>query len=120
MFEVQSLARTLNELLILATIRAGPKHGYQIALEIEERSGGYFGFQHGTLYPILHRLEKEGYIDGAWGSGRIPRRRKEYRITGQGEVHLERIRGEWTEFDARLADFLGGAGEVHRRAAASE
>lgn len=118
--EVQTLARTLNELLILATIGAGPRHGYQIALEIEERSGGYFTFKHGTLYPILHRLEKEGYIDGTWGSGRVPRRRKEYRLTLEGGRYLDGIAGEWGELNGRLSDFLASGESVRARAAAGE
>ena len=120
MLEVQTLARTLNELLILTTIGVGPRHGYQIALEIEERSGGYFTFKHGTLYPILHRLEKEGYIDGTWDGGRVPRRRKEYRLTPKGVAYLERVRGEWRELDEHLSDFLGGEGPVRARAASAE
>ncbi len=64
--EPQSLTKHFNEALILSALRRGAKHGYQLALDIEERSGGRFGFKHGTLYPILHKLEKDGLIEGAW------------------------------------------------------
>ena len=60
--DTSNLSRSCNEALILGSLRGGPRHGYQLALEIEERSKGVFGFNHGTLYPILHRLEKAGLI----------------------------------------------------------
>ncbi len=56
-FDVQGFARDINELLILSTLRSEAKHGYQIALDVETDSNGLFRFRHGTLYPILHRLE---------------------------------------------------------------
>ena len=64
-FDVQGFARGINELLILSTLRDGAKHGYQIALDVEEGSNGLFRFRHGTLYPILHRLERDGHIEGS-------------------------------------------------------
>lgn len=118
--EFHSLARTLNEILILESVRDGPKHGYQIAIGIEERSGGYFSFNHGTLYPILHHLEKQGYIDGDWDDGRGTRRRKEYRLTAAGDGYLrERIAG-WRELGERVSDFLGEVPPVRLRAAENE
>lgn len=115
--ESQSLARILNELLILATIRDGPRHGYQIALDIETRSEGYFTFNHGTLYPILHHLEKQGYVDGDWDDGRGPRRRKQYSLTGKGEEYFqERLRG-WGELNENLAALLPAAAPLRPRAA---
>ena len=58
-FEIQNLTKNCNEALILAILSKEKKHGYQIALELEERSEGLFKFNHGTLYPILHKLEKD-------------------------------------------------------------
>lgn len=82
-----TLSKRINELIVLAVLEHGPAHGYQIALSVEERTGGTFSFQHGTLYPILHRLEDEGRVRGAWhGEGR---RRKTYRITCAGRAELE-------------------------------
>lgn len=81
-----TLSKRINELLVLAVVERGPAHGYQIALSVEERTGGLFAFQHGTLYPILHRLEAEGQVRGEWsGEGR---RRKTYRITSAGQTTL--------------------------------
>lgn len=81
-----TLSKRINELLVLAVLDRGPAHGYQIALSVDERTGGAFSFQHGTLYPILHRLEAEGRVRGRWqGEGR---RRKTYRITRAGRADL--------------------------------
>jgi PadR family transcriptional regulator, regulatory protein PadR len=89
-FDVQAFARALHELLVLARLRSGPLHGYQIALDVAERSGGRFDFRHGTLYPILHRLEQEGRIEGAWTEEKRPR--KVYRLTAKGRRSLEEER----------------------------
>ena len=86
-FDVQGFARDINELLILSTLRTRAKHGYQVALDVETESNGLFRFRHGTLYPILHRLEEEGLIKGSW-SKEGGRRRKVYKLTGTGERHL--------------------------------
>src|SRR5690554_4061692 len=61
-FDSQAFGRKIHELLLLQELDRAPRHGYQVVLEIEARSGGYFQFSHGTLYPILHRLEKEGLV----------------------------------------------------------
>jgi DNA-binding PadR family transcriptional regulator len=86
--DVQGFARDINVLLVLSTLRAGPRHGYQIAVDVEEKSNGLFRFRHGTLYPILHRLEEDGLIRGRWGREDGGRRRKEYTLTGAGERYL--------------------------------
>ena len=64
--EIQNLPRIANELLILSSLVDRKRHGYEIALYLEDRSGGTITLQYGTLYPILHRLEKAGYIKGSW------------------------------------------------------
>lgn len=105
--ESQALPRYCNEALILGVLSSGPKHGYQMALEIEERSGGFFGFQHGTLYPILHKLEKEGLIRGKWKKGRTGRKKKLYSLTGKGERTLNWHRKAWDTFFKRLFAMIG-------------
>lgn len=117
--EIQGLARSLHELLILAALREGARHGYQIALEIEQRSGGFFTFNHGTLYPILHHLEKEGLIDGAWESGEGRRKRKEYALSPSGRARLAERSGEWGSLWAHLSAFLAGEPEEPVRARAA-
>lgn len=98
--DLQSLVRTINQVLILAMVRAGPKHGYQIAAELEASTGGVFGFQHGTLYPILHRLEKERLMSGQWETA-AGRRRKVYSLTPRG--------AEWLSAEAERIQTVFGA-----------
>lgn len=88
-FDVQGFARDINVVLVLATLQNGQKHGYQIAQDVESESNGLFRFRHGTLYPILHRLEKEGLIEGSWSRQDGGRKKKLYMLTPAGRRHLE-------------------------------
>ena len=76
--EVHNLTKSLNETLILSILVNEKLHGYQLALEIEKKSDGLFKFNHGTLYPILHKLEKQGLISGSWKQEGPKRKRKYY------------------------------------------
>lgn len=105
--ETQNLARSCHEALILATLSDGPRHGYQLALEIEDRSGGSFRFNHGTLYPILHKLESQGFIDGSWAEPAGKRRRRQYALTADGRQHLNRLSDAWTAFVDSLFSVIG-------------
>lgn len=120
-FDSQSLGRRVNELLILSELRRAPMHGYQIALEIEQRSDGYFPFNHGTLYPILHRLEKEGRIAGSWTDPEEGRARKEYGLTEAGRTYLSELLEGWRVLGSRLDPFLnaGGTGDEQVRTGAA-
>lgn len=84
--EIQSFAKGLHEMLVLRAVRE-PQHGYQIALDVELQTEGMFVLQHGTLYPILHRLEAEKLIVGRWDEA-AGRRRKSYRLTASGRRRL--------------------------------
>ena len=96
--ERQNLTKSLNEALILGALREGPRHGYELALDIERRGRGQFRFKHGTLYPILHKLEKEGRIRGTWSADTDPgRRRKRYELTPTGRRFLRDLLVEWDE-----------------------
>jgi PadR family transcriptional regulator, regulatory protein PadR len=106
--EIQGFAKGLHELLVLGVLGGGPRHGYQIALDVEERSGGRFVFQHGTLYPILHRLEAEGLIAGQWEEA-AGRRRKAYRITSAGRRRVAADVARVRDVLECVLD-LGGAG----------
>ena len=106
--DTKKLGKQVNELLVLATLEDGPKHGYQIALDVEDRSDGTFELQHGTLYPILHRLEDEGFIEGHWSEE--GRRRKEYRLTRAGRRRLGEGAGAVETLFAALMEILEDAG----------
>ncbi len=109
--DVQALARGINEALVLATLRDEEKHGYQIALDVERESGGRFVLQHGTLYPVLHRLEKEGCVAGTWSEGK-GRRKKMYRLTRTGRKRLEGEARQITDVLGSLAALLAGPDHV--------
>lgn len=115
--DTRSLGRDVNEALVLSVLSDGPMHGYQIALEVEDRSEGAFELQHGTLYPILHALEDEGLIRGSWSEE--GRRRKVYRLTDSGRRHLGAEAWRLREGLARLVELLPerGHGTVRPRPA---
>jgi PadR family transcriptional regulator PadR len=105
--EIPNLTKNCNEALILAILFKDKKHGYQLALEIEEKSNGYFKFNHGTLYPILHKLEKEGLIKGTWKEERSKRKRKYYAITAKGQKYGIGQLDEWYNFFKHFINILG-------------
>ena len=107
MVEAQNLTRSCNEALILASLSAGPRHGYQLALDIEKRGGGLFKFNHGTLYPILHRLEKDGFIRGAWSDEGPGRKRKSYALTDKGRKFAREQLASWNDFYDRFFTIVG-------------
>lgn len=106
----QNLARSSHEALILAALAEGPRHGYQLALEIEERSGGSFRFNHGTLYPILHKLESSGFIEGTWAEPAGKRKRRQYALTPRGHEHLDHLRTAWASYFDSLFKVIGRSG----------
>ena len=105
--EIQNLSKNCNESLILAILYHERKHGYELALQIEEKSGGHFKFNHGTLYPILHKMEKEGLIKGTWKQEGPKRQRKYYTLTATGKKALEFQKSEWTKFHNNLFKIFG-------------
>jgi PadR family transcriptional regulator PadR len=106
-FELHNLTKSCNEALILAILAGGRRHGYQLALELEERSEGFFRFKHGTLYPILHKLEKDGLIRGAWSDEERGRKRKSYALTPKGRRYLASQSSAWSEFYRQFSEVVG-------------
>ena len=94
------------EALILSCLEREPMHGYRIVKELAEVSEGYFNLREGTLYPHLHRLERDGLIEGNWESTGS-RDRKCYRITDRGKSVLAAKREEWKEFQSNVSRVLG-------------
>jgi PadR family transcriptional regulator PadR len=95
------------ELVLLASLREGPRHGYAIIKEVRERSGGEFDVVEGTLYPALHRLEQSGLIRSRWATA-AGRRRRVYELTRKGARGLTDQESEWRSFVRTLNDVLGG------------
>jgi len=88
--------------LILAIVAEADTYGYAILKRVGELSGGRLQWTDGMLYPVLHRLEKNGHIEGWWGTSETGRRRKYYRITEQGVAELTEQRKQWQTVDAAL------------------
>jgi DNA-binding PadR family transcriptional regulator len=88
--------------LILAIIAEGDTYGYAILKRVSELSAGELQWTDGMLYPVLHRLERQGHIEGNWGTADTGRKRKYYRITDQGRAQLAEQRQQWQAVDAAL------------------
>ena len=86
------------ELLVLSLLEASPRHGYEISKLIEQRSQGALRFHVASLYPLLYRLEKRGWIQGRWVEKSGQRRRRYYRLTSQGGKVLASQRQGWQTF----------------------
>jgi transcriptional regulator len=86
------------ELMILSLLEDQPRHGYDIAQLIELRSGGTVKFRVASLYPLLYRIEKRGWIDGRWVEKAGQRRRRYYRLTKEGQRMLVAQRRGFREF----------------------
>lgn len=86
------------ELLLLSLLEAQPHHGYEIGKLIEQRSHGALSFHAASLYPLLYRLEKRGWIQGRWVEKSGQRRRRYYRLTVEGRKVLATQRQGWRTF----------------------
>jgi PadR family transcriptional regulator PadR len=93
-----SLKKGTAELLVLAQLENEPRHGYDIAVRIEQRSNGGVTFNVASLYPILYRLESQGIISGRWVERAGERRRRFYKLTAAGRKKLVQQRQAWSVF----------------------
>ena len=106
-FGIPTLTKHCNELLILSILDGQRKHGYQIALDLEQESDGFFKFNHGTLYPILHKLEKGGIIRGVWKQEGPKRKRKYYTLTARGKKYILLEKDHWDSFLKKFIKIVG-------------
>lgn len=88
--------------LVLAILAEGESYGYAILKRVSELSGGQLQWTDGMLYPVLHRLDRLGYVRAKWRISEIGRRRKYYRITKSGSAQLTTQRRQWEMVDATL------------------
>jgi PadR family transcriptional regulator, regulatory protein PadR len=95
------------ELLILSLLETQPRHGYEIGRLIDVRSGGTLHFHVASLYPLLYRLEKRGWIQGRWVERANQRRRRYYRLTTEGQGVLVEKRVKWREFAEAVGRIAG-------------
>jgi transcriptional regulator len=94
---IELLQGTLD-LIILQTLRMGPAHGYAISLAINAGSRDAFKVETGSLYPALHRLEKQGWVDASWTTSENNQRTKVYRLTPAGRKQLSAEQSRWAQF----------------------
>ena len=94
----RELKKGSAELLILSLVEARARHGYEISKLIESRSAGVLKFNVASLYPLLYRLERRGWIKGRWVEAAGQRRRRFYRLTAEGKRVLAAQRSAWREF----------------------
>jgi DNA-binding PadR family transcriptional regulator len=88
--------------LVLALLGEGESYGYALRKRVEELSGGELQWTDGMLYPVLHRLERNGWVEASWGESESGRRRKYYRLTARGREQLEGERRQWQVVDSTL------------------
>jgi DNA-binding PadR family transcriptional regulator len=81
--------------LVLGILAEGESYGYAIVKRVNELSGGRMQWTDGMLYPLLHRLERNGYVQASWGTSDAGRRRKHYAITAAGLEALAERRRQW-------------------------
>lgn len=94
----KELRKGSADLLVLALIEDGPRHGYDIARLIGERSEGALNYHVASLYPTLYRLEDQALIEGRWVEKAGQRKRRYYRLTAAGRKTLSRERSVWQQF----------------------
>ncbi len=85
-------------MVILTVLNRGERYGYELIKEIERESEGLLQPKEGTIYPVLHQLEKDGSITSRWGESENARKRKYYRITTRGKKVLSKKKTDWTSF----------------------
>jgi DNA-binding PadR family transcriptional regulator len=91
--------------MLLASLEAGPRHGYAIMEALRAGSGGRLDLPTGTIYPALHRLERAGLVEATWAQAG-GRRRRVYQLTPAGRRALTDERGAWQEFSATVSTLL--------------
>ena len=88
--------------LVLAILAEGDSYGYAIIKRVAELSGGQLQWTDGMLYPVLHRLERQGHVAAKWSAPENGRRRRYYRITEEGQAQLADQRQQWQVVDDAL------------------
>jgi len=102
---IELLQGTLD-MLILQALQWGPQHGHGIGLALRTRSEDALQVEHGSLYPALHRLEKEGLLSSEWRSSEANRRAKYYRLTPAGKRKLSQKQSDWDEVVKTIARIM--------------
>lgn len=94
------------DLLILRTVALGPQHGWAISERIQQVSSDVLAVRQGSLYPALHRLERQGWIKARWGTSDTNRRAKYYELTRSGQKQLQTETDIWRKLAAAVGQVL--------------
>ena len=109
---IELLQGTLD-MLILRTLLFGPAHGHQIAKHIQRTTDEVLQVEHGSLYPALHRLERQGWVTAKWETAKDRNREfKYYRLTAAGRKQLAKERSKWTQLARAIARVLAPGEEA--------
>ncbi len=103
----KNLAAASTKPLILTILRGGENYGYQIIQRVKELSGGQLEWADGMLYPVLHKLEKDGFVSTSWKLSDEGRRRKYYQITDLGRKELEKDMKQWMSVHSVMLKLWG-------------
>lgn len=103
----KELLKGAADTLVLSTFVQGEQYGYQVVKELERRSEGFFRLKEGTLYPILHRLERQGLLSARWETMPNGSERRYYALTAKGERELSAKLTEWHTFVQAVARVTG-------------
>jgi len=103
----KELVGASTSVLILGVLRRGPTYGYDLVRQINEQADGAFLWQEGTVYPILHKLEKQGLIGSRWRDADSGRKRKYYQLTSAGHAALEDGTKQWQFFHEMICRLTG-------------
>ena len=98
------------ETIILSLLTKKTMYGYELVKELERRSCGYFRVKEGTIYPALHRMEKEQLLESAWSSTPNGQTRRYYQITPKGRETLIIMKEEWTRFSQAVGQVMEAEG----------
>lgn len=98
----KELAKGSASLLVLSLLAQEDMYGYQIIKELETKSKEIFCMKEGTLYPILHALEKDGFLSSYWENSHNAHKRKYYKITENGRKELQEQKEEWNLFSTAV------------------
>jgi len=96
-------------LLVLKTLARGPLHGYGITLHIQMVSKDFLRVEEGSLYPALHRMEQDGWVNAEWGLSENNRRARFYRLTAKGHRQLAQEEKNWERLTQAVAHVLSFA-----------
>lgn len=102
----RELKRGSLELIVLHLLSPGEAYGYEIVSKLTEQTNGALEVTDGTLYPVLYRLERAGYVAVRWETPERGVPRKYYRLTDEGRDELTRLRDEWTTFAKAMTRLL--------------